>query len=176
METHFDNTGLPLGVPEMDNVKYWHKELSNISDDALIGQDTVIHAGVHIHDRVIIGSRCKIEALAFIPTGVIIQDDVFVGPGVIFTNDPKPDLSDKDWKPTRTLVKKGARIGAGAMIRAGVTIGENAMVGMGSVVLKDVPDNSTCVGNPCRILTTKQGDGHVASNPTSLGNDIPQGV
>ena len=70
-------------------------------------------------------------------------------------------------------MKQGAKIGAGAKIRAGVVIGENAVVGMGSVVLQDVPDNSTVVGSPARILTTKQGDADVASNPSSMGNDTP---
>lgn len=135
------------------NVKFWHPELSNIGK-CFIGDDCVIHAGVHIHDYVKIGKGCQIEAQAFIPTGVTLEDEVFVGPGVIFTNDPKLDQTSYqkgDWKPTPTLVKKGAKIGAGARILAGVTIGEGALVGMGAVVLKDVPDWECHVGSPAKF-------------------------
>lgn len=82
--------------------------------------------------------------------GVQVEDDVFIGPGAIVTNDPKLD-GNPDYE-TPTLIKRGAKIGAGALIRAGVVIGENAVVGMGSVVLEDVPAGVTVVGNPARQL------------------------
>jgi UDP-2-acetamido-3-amino-2,3-dideoxy-glucuronate N-acetyltransferase len=139
-----------------ERVKFWHAELSNIGI-CEIGDDSVIHAGVHIHDYVRIGKHCQIEAQSFIPTGVTLEDEVFVGPGVIFTNDPKLNKTGSakgDWQPTKTLVKKGAKIGAGARILAGVTIGNGAVVGMGAVVLEDVPDYHVVVGSPAKFIKT----------------------
>jgi len=138
-----------------------------IVDDADIGKDTVIRdfcniykckignnckiaAFVEIQKDVIIGDRCAIEAFAFIPTGVKIEDEVFIGPHVCFTNDKKPKAVNPGWKIIPTVVKKGASIGAGSIIVCGVTIGEYAMVGAGSVVTKDVPPNTLVVGNPAK--------------------------
>ena len=137
---------------DWNNIKVWNWTLSNIDRHAQVGDGTTIHAGVHIHEYVKIGKRCQIEAQVFIPNGVTLEDNVFIGPGVIFTNDPKLDTKRSKWKPTPTLVKKGAKIGAGAMIKAGITIGENSIIGMGSVVLKDVPPNEVHVGNPAIFL------------------------
>lgn len=135
-------------------IKVWKPELSNISPKAKIGEGTVIHAGVHIHDDVVIGRNCKIQAMAFIPNGVHISSDVFVGPGVIFTNDP--DLNQEgEFKPVETIVKPRVKIGAGAMILAGVTIGRAAVIGMGSVVLKDVEPGHVVVGNPAKTIKVK---------------------
>lgn len=133
-------------------ITFWFKHLSNISDKAQIGDGCVIHAGVHIHDEVRIGKNCQIEALVFIPNGVIIEDNVFVGPHVCFTNDPSLLGSRQDFVAVKTLVKKGAKIGANSTIKAGVTIGKNAVIGMGSVVTHDVPDGETWVGSPARFL------------------------
>jgi len=128
-----------------------HKpKLTNIGK-CVIGPGTVIHP-CHIYNGVIIGANCQIEAGAMLFDGVILEDNVFIGPGVIFTNDPKLDTDRNEWKPTLTLVKKGAKIGAGAMIRAGVTIGERAIIGMGSVLLSDVPDEEVWVGNPAKKM------------------------
>ena len=133
-------------------IKYWHKKLSNISKKARIEDGTVIHAGVHIHDEVIIGKNCQIEANVYIPNGVTIEDEVFIGPGVIFTNDPKLNIPRDIWKPVPTLIKEKAKIGAGAMIKAGITIGQYSIIGTGSVVLKDVPAYEIWVGNPAKFI------------------------
>lgn len=135
-----------------NRVKYWHKNLSNISDEAEIGEDTVIHASVHIHDKVKIGKNCQIEAQVFIPNGVTIEDNVFIGPMVCFTNDAKLEAPREEWTPTETLIRSGAKIGANSTIRAGVTIGESAVVGCGSVVLKDIPNNERWAGNPAKPI------------------------
>jgi len=87
----------------------------------------------------------------FIPTGVTIEDDVFIGPNVTFTNDKYPK-SRGDWKLLETRVKRFAAIGAGCTINPGITIGENALIGAGSVVTRDVPDNTVVVGNPARVI------------------------
>lgn len=148
MINHFINDGTYINQP----FKTWRPDLSNISPKAHIGEGTIIHAGVHIHEEVMIGRKCKIEAMVFIPNGVTLEDEVFIGPGTIFTNDPDmSDMSDS-WKPTPTLVKKGAKIGANATIRAGVTIGECAIIGCGSVVLKDVPSGETWAGVPAKPI------------------------
>ena len=117
-----------------------------------IGKDCKIAPFVDIQKGVKIGDRCKIEPFAFIPTGVTIEDDVFIGQHVCFMNDKTPKAYDPTWKPVTTLVKKGASIGAGAVIICGLTIGEGALVGAGAVVTKDAPPNTVVVGNPARPL------------------------
>jgi acetyltransferase-like isoleucine patch superfamily enzyme len=119
-----------------------------------IGRECRIAAFVEIQRGVTIGDHCKVEAFAFIPSGVTIEDEVFVGPRATFTNDLHPHAVG-DWSITPTLVKKGASIGAGAVIVCGVTIGEGATVGAGAVVTKDVPAGATVVGNPARPVKKK---------------------
>ena len=127
-------------------MKYF-EYLSNISEKAVIGKDCIIHAGVHIHDDVVIGNRVKIQAQVFIPNGVRIEDDVFIGPQVCFTNDR--DLDD-EFEVKKTIIKKGAKIGANSTIIAGVTIA--GVVGAGSVVTKDIPAGELWVSNPAKFL------------------------
>ena len=116
-----------------------------------IGDNTKIDAFVYIEEGVKIGNNVKIRPFTFIPEGVTIEDDVFIGPNVTFTNDKYP-RSRGEWKLLKTVVKKGASIGAGSVILPGITIGENAMVGAGSVVTKDVPPNAVVAGNPARVI------------------------
>jgi acetyltransferase-like isoleucine patch superfamily enzyme len=141
--------------------KYYRIEDADIGENTVIrdfvnfygckiGKNCKIAAFVEIQKDVTIGNSCAIEAFAYIPTGVTLEDEVFIGPHVCFTNDKKPKAVNPGWKLIPTLVKKGASIGAGAVIVCGVTIGPGAMVGAGSVVTKDVPANTLVVGNPAK--------------------------
>jgi acetyltransferase-like isoleucine patch superfamily enzyme len=132
-----------------------------------IGDETRIGCFVEIQKGVKIGARCKISSHSFICEGVTLEDEVFVGHGVMFGNDRWPRavgadgkvVAEGDWEYQPTRVKKGASIGSGSAILGGIVIGENAMVGAGSVVTKDVPPNVTVAGNPARPLnhpTSKQ--------------------
>jgi len=124
-----------------------------------IGDDTKIGAFVEIQKNATVGKNCKISSHSFICEGVTIEDNVFVGHGVTFINDPYPRAttpvgelqSEKDWKVERTVVRKGASIGSGVTVLCNVTIGEKAIVGAGSVVTKDVPANAIVAGNPARV-------------------------
>ena len=125
-----------------------------------IGDDSKIGTFVEIQKGAKIGRRCKISSHSFICEGVTIEDEVFVGHNVTFTNDLFPRATrvdgslqtDADWKCVPTLIKRGASIGSSATILCGVTIGERAMVGAGAVVTKDVPPNTLVVGNPARVV------------------------
>jgi acetyltransferase-like isoleucine patch superfamily enzyme len=119
-----------------------------------IGRNCKIDAYVYVEEGVTIGDNCKVRPFVFIPTGVTIEDDVFIGPGVCFTNDKYPKVKGK-WKLLKTVVKKGASIGANSTVLAGVTIGEGALVGAGSVVAKSVPDKAVVAGNPAAIMLGK---------------------
>lgn len=124
-----------------------------------IGNETKIGPFVEIQKNACIGERCKISSHTFICEGVTLEDGVFVGHGVTFTNDSYPRATtaegelqtEKDWKVGPTLVKRGASIGSGATILSNLTIGENAIVGAGSVVTRDVPAHAIIFGNPAKV-------------------------
>ena len=125
-----------------------------------IGDGSKLGTFVEIQKNATIGKNCKISSHTFVCEGVTIEDNVFIGHSVTFTNDiyPRATTADgalqtgADWAVEPTLVKRGASIGSGATILARVTIGENAIVGAGAVVTKDVPANSIVAGNPARFL------------------------
>jgi acetyltransferase-like isoleucine patch superfamily enzyme len=125
-----------------------------------IGDGTKIGAFVEVQKNAVIGRHCKISSHTFVCEGVTIEDNVFVGHGVVFINDSYPRSTntagvlqtEADWKVERTVVKAGASIGSGATILSQVVIGENSIVGAGSVVTKDVPANGIVVGNPATLL------------------------
>jgi UDP-2-acetamido-3-amino-2,3-dideoxy-glucuronate N-acetyltransferase len=131
-----------------------------------IGDDVKIGTFVEIQKDSKIGSRCKVSSHTFICEGVTLEDEVFIGHNVTFTNDrfPRSTAADgrlqteADWKCTPTLVKRGASIGSGVTLLCGITIGENALVGAGSVVTKDVPPGAVVAGNPARIIASRKPD------------------
>lgn len=138
-----------------------------------IGDETKIGAFVEIQKNAKVGKRCKISSHSFLCEGVTIEDNVFIGHGVMFTNDiyPRATAADgnlqteADWKVEKTLVKRGASIGTGATILPNLSIGENAIVGAGSVITRDVPDNAVVAGNPAKVLrylATKKDESIVA--------------
>lgn len=124
-----------------------------------LGDDVKVGTFVEIQKGARIGSRCKISSHTFICEGVVLEDEVFVGHGVTFTNDLYPRATtedgklqtEADWKCLSTLVKRGASIGSGATLLCGITIGEHAVVGAGSVVTKDVPPYAVVAGNPAKV-------------------------
>ena len=125
-----------------------------------IGENTKIGAFVEIQKNVTVGKNCKVSSHSFICEGVVIEDNVFIGHGVVFINDSYPRATaqdgqlqtEKDWKVEQTLVKKGASIGSGVTILSNVVIGENAIVGAGSVVTREVAPNTIVAGNPAKVL------------------------
>ena len=125
-----------------------------------IGDETKIGVFVEIQKNASVGRCCKISSHSFICEGVVIEDNVFIGHGVMFINDTYPRATtaegamqaEADWKVEPTTIKKGASIGSGATILSNITIGENAIVGAGSVVTKDVLPNVIVAGNPARVL------------------------
>jgi acetyltransferase-like isoleucine patch superfamily enzyme len=125
----------------------------SIDDDSKIGTFVEIQKGVSI------GKRCKISSHTFVCEGVTIEDEVFIGHGVMFTNDLYPRATtdsgglqtEADWHVRPTVIKRRASIGSGATLLCGITIGEGAIVGAGSVVTRDVPPNTIVAGNPARV-------------------------
>lgn len=142
-----------------EGVVIHHPDLVNIYG-CRIGDGTMIGPFVEIQRGVVIGARCKISSHSFVCTGVEIGDGVFVGHGVIFTNDLQPRATTPDgrlqgpddWELVPTRVEDGASIGSGATILAGVTIGAGALVGAGAVVTKDVPPGAVVAGVPARPM------------------------
>jgi UDP-2-acetamido-3-amino-2,3-dideoxy-glucuronate N-acetyltransferase len=139
------------------NVVIHHPDLVNLYGCA-VGEETKIGAFVEIQKNATIGARCKISSHTFICEGVDIEDEVFVGHGVMFINDPYPRATNEgvvqtqaDWKVVPTRVRRGASIGSGAVIMCGVTIGERALVGAGAVVTHDVPPDAVVAGVPARL-------------------------
>lgn len=135
----------------------WH--LSQIRENARIGADCVIGRATYIGPGVRVGDRCKIQNLAQVFEPARLEDGVFIGPGVILTNDQYPRAvtpdgelkSADDWEAAGVTVREGAALGARTVVVAGVTIGRFAIVGAGAVVTKDVPDFALVIGNPARF-------------------------
>src|ERR1700686_1881507 len=148
-----------------------------IAPDVKLGQDVIIHNHVNLYGceigdgtkigsfveikkGVLVGRNCKVSSHTFICEGVTIEDEVFIGHGVIFINDKYPRAttadgwlqSEADWHVVETVVRRGASIGSGATVLCGVTIGEHAIVGAGAVVIKDVAAGASVAGNPARVL------------------------
>jgi UDP-2-acetamido-3-amino-2,3-dideoxy-glucuronate N-acetyltransferase len=125
-----------------------------------IGNESKVGTFVEIQKGVRIGSRVKISSHSFICEGVTVEDEVFIGHGVMFTNDKYPRAttdtgelqSEADWVCIPTMIKRGASIGSNATILCGITVGERAMIGAGSVVIKDVPPGAVVAGNPARVI------------------------
>jgi acetyltransferase-like isoleucine patch superfamily enzyme len=125
-----------------------------------IGDQTRIGAFVEIQKNAVVGARCKISSHSFVCEGVEIEDECFIGHGVMFTNDVFPSAvnrdgtlqTETDWQVVKTTVRKRASIGSNATIIAGVTIGESALIGAGAVVTKDVPDFAIAAGVPARVI------------------------
>jgi acetyltransferase-like isoleucine patch superfamily enzyme len=146
------------------DVKLVHPALVNLYG-CRVGDGTKIGAFVEIQKNATVGSRCKISSHTFICEGVTIEDDVFVGHGVMFINDRRPRATtdgrmqtEADWTVVPTLVRSGASIGSGAVILCGITIGKDAMIGAGAVVTKDVAPGATVAGVPARALQGRKGD------------------
>ncbi|RYE53596.1 MAG: N-acetyltransferase, partial [Sphingobacteriales bacterium] len=133
-----------------DDTSVW--QFSVVLPNAEIGKMCNICAQVFIENDVVIGNRVTIKPGVQIWDGITIEDDVFIGPNVTFTNDLKPRSKQKDWVCMRTLVKRGASIGANSTILPGIIIGENSMIGAGAVVTKNVPPNTLWVGNPAKQI------------------------
>jgi UDP-2-acetamido-3-amino-2,3-dideoxy-glucuronate N-acetyltransferase len=148
-----------------------------IAPDVILGKDVVLNdfinlygcriddgtrigPFVEIQKNAFIGKRCKISSHTFICEGVTIEDEVFVGHGVMFINDKYPRATsesgalqtEEDWEVIRTLVKRGASIGSNATLLCGITIGAGSIIGAGSVVIDDVPDSTIVAGNPAKIV------------------------
>lgn len=142
-----------------ERVTVFHRDLVNLYG-CRIGADTKIGTFVEIQKGAAVGARCKISSHTFVCEGVTIEDEVFVGHGVMFINDPRPRATagggrlqtEADWQVVPTRVCRGASIGSGAAILCGVTIGAGAMIGAGAVVTRDVAPGATVAGVPARVL------------------------
>lgn len=139
-------------------VKIFHPDLVNLYGCS-VGDETKIGAFVEIQKNAVVGRRCKISSHTFVCEGVVIEDEVFVGHGVMFINDRYPRATadgalqtEADWEVVPTRVRRGASLGSGVVVMCGVTIGEGAMIGAGAVVTRDVPDHATVAGVPARLV------------------------
>jgi UDP-2-acetamido-3-amino-2,3-dideoxy-glucuronate N-acetyltransferase len=138
--------------------RIWH--FVQVREGARIGAHCNVGKGAYIGAQVVVGDRCKIENNASLFEGLIVEDAVFIGPHAVFTNDRSPRATNPDgtlqtaddWEMGHTTVRRGASIGAGALVLPGLEIGRYAMIGAGAVVTRDVPAHAVVVGNPGRLI------------------------
>jgi UDP-2-acetamido-3-amino-2,3-dideoxy-glucuronate N-acetyltransferase len=158
-----------------DGTSIWHH--SQVREGVNIGCKCILGKGVYIDNDVFIGDNVKIQNYVSVYHGVTLEDGVFVGPHVCFTNDMNPRAINPDgtlkaaddWVLSKTLVKRGAALGANSTIRCGITIGDWALVGSGSVVTNDIPAHGLVYGNPARL------HGFVCSCATKLEKESQEG-
>ena len=159
-------------IPESTNV--W--QFCVVLPDATIGENSNICSHCLIENEAIVGNNCTIKSGVQLWDGIIIEDNVFIGANVTFTNDRYPRSKNKDWVLLKTIVHKGATIGAGSTILPGIEIGENAMIGAGSVVTKSVPAGEVWVGNPAKPMPNYKNKHQIPDfkqNRSSVGGVIP---
>lgn len=157
---------------------------AQIRERAQVGEECIVGKGAYIDLDVVVGDRCKLQNGALLYHGVTLENGIFVGPGVIFTNDRVPRAinpdgtlkTNEDWIVGKTHVREGASIGAGAIVISGVTIGRFAMIGAGAVVTRDVDDHQLVFGNPARVhgWVTKSGE-RVSSRSEVDREEAPEG-
>lgn len=140
-------------IPESTNI--W--QFCVIFPQAKIGENCNICANVLVENEVVIGNNVTVKSGVQIWDGITVEDDVFIGPNATFTNDLFPRSKNPDWQLSKTIIKKGASIGANATILCGITIGEKALIGAGSVVTKNVPAGELWVGNPAKFVRKIEG-------------------
>lgn len=142
-----------------DNIKIW--QFSHVMKGAVVGANCVLGQNVQVANEVVLGNGVKVQNNVTLYTGVICEDDVFLGPSMVFTNviNPRAFISRKN-EFKKTIVKKGASIGANATVVCGNTIGEYAMIGAGAVITKDVPAYALVVGNPAKQIGWVSEYGH----------------
>lgn len=150
-----------------ENTKIW--QYSIILEGAIIGEDCNINCHTLIESKAIIGDRVTIKPGVYLWDGIILEDDVMIGPNATFTNDKWPKSKNTDFKLLSTLVKKGASIGANATILCGITIGAHALIGAGTMISKNIPDRALVIGNPGRIIGWMNEDG---TKMKDLDNDV----
>lgn len=150
---HIDSRAMVHGGASIgEGTRIW--QFAVILEGARIGRDCNLNAHIFVEGGAVIGDRVTLKCGVYIWEGVVLEDDVFVGPNATFTNDKYPRSKVYPDAFLRTLVKRGASIGAGAVLLPGITIGEGATVGAGSVVTKDIPAGETWFGNPARRART----------------------
>lgn len=132
------------------NTRVW--QFAVILEGAVIGNDCNINCHTFIENDVLIGDRVTVKSGVYLWDGIVVEDDVFIGPNVTFTNDKYPRSKKYPQEFQKTIIKKGASIGAASIILGGCVIGENAMIGAGSLVTKDVPPNTLVLGSPARVV------------------------
>jgi acetyltransferase-like isoleucine patch superfamily enzyme len=137
------------GVSIGEGTRIWHQ--SHVRSGCRIGSGCTIGFSVYVDSGVVIGDRCKIQNHVSLYRGVTLEDEVFIGPAVAFTNDRYPRATSTDWSVVATTIRRGASIGAGAVIVCGVDVGAWSMVGAGAVVTRDVPAHGLVIGSPARL-------------------------
>lgn len=155
-----------------DGASVWHH--AHVRSGAVIGAGTVVGKNVYVDSGAVVGARCKIQNNVSVYSGVVLGDDVFVGPSAVFTNDRFPRAFGA-WEEVRTVVRRGASIGANATLRCGIELGELCTVAAGAMVTRDVRPNELVAGNPARTLGWVDVNGEVVSRDAERPPSLPFG-